>query len=284
MGRHAYILVGNFGKVTDGFARKGRVMVRVSVVCGPKGPHGIARGRSGEQRRGHAARPRTRRRRRPDPNSPPTTPMWWWSSPCRPFQPRTTCSTPDAAGAWTWWSAPPAGPTRDSPRSRRRIADGSRGPKPRRCSSRPTSPIFRRAGRLLCRQGRRAVLRVRGGHRTGLHPTKVDAPSGTAIHTARGIAGCAQGGRPRRRAGRHRDGWRLARPGGRRRARARRASARAQRARGGAASATRASSSTIRADSFDRTSFMPGVLLAVRKVAGGGPAGLTVGLDQFLDL
>ena len=41
---------------------------------------------------------------------------------------------------------------------------------------------------------------------------------------------------------------------------------------------------TIRADSFDRISFMPGVLLAVRKVADGGHAGLTVGLDKFLDL
>ena len=41
---------------------------------------------------------------------------------------------------------------------------------------------------------------------------------------------------------------------------------------------------TIRADSFDRTSFMPGVLLAVRKLAGDAPAGLTIGLDHFLDL
>ena len=41
---------------------------------------------------------------------------------------------------------------------------------------------------------------------------------------------------------------------------------------------------TIRADSFDRTSFMPGVLLAVRKLAGDVPAGLTIGLDRFLDL
>ena len=41
---------------------------------------------------------------------------------------------------------------------------------------------------------------------------------------------------------------------------------------------------TIRADSFDRISFMPGVLLAVRKIAAGGHAGLTVGLDKFLDL
>ena len=40
----------------------------------------------------------------------------------------------------------------------------------------------------------------------------------------------------------------------------------------------------IRADSFDRISFMPGVLLAVRKVDSGEFPGLTVWLDQFLDL
>jgi 4-hydroxy-tetrahydrodipicolinate reductase len=38
---------------------------------------------------------------------------------------------------------------------------------------------------------------------------------------------------------------------------------------------------TIRHDSYDRSSFMPGVLLAVRKVAG--LPGLTVGLDALLD-
>ncbi len=40
---------------------------------------------------------------------------------------------------------------------------------------------------------------------------------------------------------------------------------------------------TIRHDSLDRSSFMPGVLVAVRGVAGL-PAGLTVGLDSLLGL
>ena len=39
---------------------------------------------------------------------------------------------------------------------------------------------------------------------------------------------------------------------------------------------------TIRHDSFDRTSFMPGVLHAVREV--GRRPGLTVGLEHYLDL
>lgn len=39
---------------------------------------------------------------------------------------------------------------------------------------------------------------------------------------------------------------------------------------------------TIRTDCFDRVSFMPGVLLAVRKI--GEREGLTIGLDQLLDL
>ena len=38
---------------------------------------------------------------------------------------------------------------------------------------------------------------------------------------------------------------------------------------------------SIRHDTYDRSSFMPGVLLAVRKVAR--PPGLTVGLDALLD-
>jgi 4-hydroxy-tetrahydrodipicolinate reductase len=39
---------------------------------------------------------------------------------------------------------------------------------------------------------------------------------------------------------------------------------------------------TIRHDSLDRASFMPGVLLAIKKV--GAREGLTVGLENLLDL
>ena len=38
----------------------------------------------------------------------------------------------------------------------------------------------------------------------------------------------------------------------------------------------------IRTDSFDRVSFMPGVLLGVRRVIGR--MGLTIGLDQVMGL
>jgi 4-hydroxy-tetrahydrodipicolinate reductase len=38
---------------------------------------------------------------------------------------------------------------------------------------------------------------------------------------------------------------------------------------------------TIRHDSLDRASFMPGVLLATRRI-GSLPAGLTVGLEALL--
>ncbi len=39
---------------------------------------------------------------------------------------------------------------------------------------------------------------------------------------------------------------------------------------------------TIRHDSYDRVSFMPGVLTGIREV--GGRPGLTVGLENYLDL
>jgi len=45
---------------------------------------------------------------------------------------------------------------------------------------------------------------------------------------------------------------------------------------------TTGQSLSIRHDSYDRTSFMPGVLLAVKRIADH--PGLTVGLDVFLGL
>lgn len=93
------------------------------------------------------------------------------------------------------------------------------------------------------------------------HPDKVDAPSGTARHTAAAIA-----------------------------------AARADAGLGAMPDATEhgleaheeillgnpGEQLVIRQDSFDRSSFMPGVLLAIREVAGR--PGLTVGLEHVLDL
>lgn len=114
------------------------------------------------------------------------------------------------------------------------------------------------------------------------HPDKVDAPSGTALHTARGIAAA------RRAAGlgpmpdattTALDGARGADVDGVR--------VHAVRLRGLVAHeeillGNPGEQLTIRTDSFDRSSFMPGVLHAVRTVPGR--PGLAVGLDQYLDL
>ena len=111
------------------------------------------------------------------------------------------------------------------------------------------------------------------------HPTKVDAPSGTATHTAHGIAEArkAAGMAPTETDGGSRgqvvDGIHV------HAVRLRGLNAHEEVLFGNAGEQL-----TIRADSFDRTSFMPGVLLAVRKLATDAPAGLTIGLDHFLDL
>lgn len=115
------------------------------------------------------------------------------------------------------------------------------------------------------------------------HPNKVDAPSGTAIHTARGIAEARKeaGLAPMPDATETDDGSRGQVIDG--------VHVHAVRLRGLNAHeevllGNAGEQLTIRADSFDRISFMPGVLLAVRKVASDAPTGLTVGLDRFLDL
>jgi 4-hydroxy-tetrahydrodipicolinate reductase len=113
------------------------------------------------------------------------------------------------------------------------------------------------------------------------HPTKVDAPSGTARHTAAAIAAA------RRSAGLSaipdatETGWEA------RGADVEGVRVHAVRLRGLVAHeeillGNPGEQLVIRQDSFDRVSFMPGVLLAVRSV--GGRPGLTVGLENLLDL
>lgn len=112
------------------------------------------------------------------------------------------------------------------------------------------------------------------------HPDKVDAPSGTATHTAQAIASARAGLAASPDATTHEV------PGARgatidgvhvHSVRSRGLVAHQEVLLGGVGETL-----TIRHDSLDRTSFMPGVLLGVRKVVDH--PGLTVGLDHFLDL
>lgn len=114
------------------------------------------------------------------------------------------------------------------------------------------------------------------------HPNKLDAPSGTAVHTARGIASA------RAKAGlgdmpdateQALDGSRGAVVDG--------VPVHAVRTRGMVAHeevifGAQGQSLTIRQDSYDRSSFTPGVLVGVRNVADH--PGLTVGLESYLGL
>ncbi|GIG27966.1 4-hydroxy-tetrahydrodipicolinate reductase [Cellulomonas marina] len=114
------------------------------------------------------------------------------------------------------------------------------------------------------------------------HPDKLDAPSGTARHTAAAIAAAraAAGVGPSPDATVHAtDGARGADVDGVR--------VHAVRLRGLVAHeevllGNPGEQLTIRTDTFDRSSFMPGVLLAVRQV--GSRPGLTVGLEHLLGL
>ncbi len=114
------------------------------------------------------------------------------------------------------------------------------------------------------------------------HPDKVDAPSGTARHTAQAIARArAEAG-----VGPSPDATSTGLPGARG-ADVDGVRVHAVRLRGLTAHeeillGNPGEQLTVRHDSFDRTSFMPGVLHAVRRI--GDRPGLTVGLDQLLDL
>ncbi|HEX7745691.1 MAG TPA: 4-hydroxy-tetrahydrodipicolinate reductase [Micromonosporaceae bacterium] len=113
------------------------------------------------------------------------------------------------------------------------------------------------------------------------HPQKLDAPSGTAAHTARRIAEARQA------AGRDAmpDATKDEAPGARG-AEIEGVRVHSIRAAGLVAHqevllGTTGETLTIRHDSYDRASFMPGVLLALRSVPNR--PGLTVGLDALLD-
>ena len=112
------------------------------------------------------------------------------------------------------------------------------------------------------------------------HPRKADAPSGTARRTAELVAKARQGMDPMPDATTAAlDGARGADVAGVRVHAVRLAGlvAHQEVILGGAGEAL-----TIRHDSFDRASFMPGVLLGCREV--GSRPGLTVGLEHLLDL
>jgi 4-hydroxy-tetrahydrodipicolinate reductase len=111
------------------------------------------------------------------------------------------------------------------------------------------------------------------------HDQKVDAPSGTAVRTAQRMAAASKDWAD--------DPTRTVVAEGARGGRVGDIPVHSVRLRGLVAHqevllGTVGQSLSIRHDSYDRTSFMPGVLLAVRKVSD--TPGLTVGLDALLDL
>lgn len=114
------------------------------------------------------------------------------------------------------------------------------------------------------------------------HPNKVDAPSGTAAHTARAIAdGRREAGLDEVPDATQSD------PDGARGARVDGIPVHAIRMRGRVAHqevqfGAEGEALTIRHDSFERVSFMPGVLTGVRGVRS--TPGLTVGLENYLGL
>lgn len=113
------------------------------------------------------------------------------------------------------------------------------------------------------------------------HPDKVDAPSGTARHTAAAIAAARAEAGVGQGPDSTETGWEA------RGADVEGVRVHAVRLRGLVAHeeilfGNAGEQLVIRQDSFDRVSFMPGVLLAVREVVSR--PGLTVGLENVLDL
>lgn len=114
------------------------------------------------------------------------------------------------------------------------------------------------------------------------HPNKLDAPSGTAVHTAEAIAKAREKANMAPMPDDTRDeldGARGADIDGVQVHSVRMAGAVAHET---VIFGTTGQSLTIKQDSYDRTSFVPGVLLAVKQIPDH--PGLTVGLENFLDL
>ena len=248
MGRHTYILVGNYGKVTDGFARKGRVMVRVSVVGakGRMGSHVVDAVNGAQDMQLAFALDAGDDLMRITPENTDVVVEFTVPSVSLDNVLALVKRGVDVVVGTTGWTAISAV-----------LAD---------YFAKVAAPYFESA----------EVIELH-------HPTKVDAPSGTAIHTARAIADA------RKAAGLGAMPDATETDGGSRGQVVDGVHVHAVRLRGLNAHeevllGNAGEQLTIRADSFDRISFMPGVLLAVRKVADGGHAGLTVGLDKFLDL
>ncbi|MCL1890514.1 MAG: 4-hydroxy-tetrahydrodipicolinate reductase [Coriobacteriia bacterium] len=119
------------------------------------------------------------------------------------------------------------------------------------------------------------------------HNRKLDAPSGTALSTARAIAEVrAEAGLERVAPGKETES---AGNEGARGAFVQEVPVHAIRSNGFVASqevifGSPGQTLSIRHDSIDRAAYMPGVLLAVRSVATGSHTGLIVGLEKFMDL
>ncbi len=113
------------------------------------------------------------------------------------------------------------------------------------------------------------------------HPNKVDAPSGTATHTARAIAKAREEAGLGASPDATESGWEA------RGADVDGVRVHAVRLRGLVAHeeilfGNEGEQLIIRQDSFDRVSFMPGVLLGIREIVSR--PGLTVGLENVMDL
>jgi len=140
------------------------------------------------------------------------------------------------------------------------------------------APNFALGAALLMRFSREAAAHFESVEIVELHhPDKVDAPSGTAVHTAEEIAKARDGRASPDATVREQPGARGASVAG--------VAVHSVRLRGLVAHEEVLFGSpgeilTIRHDSLDRSAFMPGVLLAIREVVTR--PGLTVGIDELL--